>query len=69
MRRIASVVLAAILLAPFAPGQPKAIPVKVVVVAMFERGAYRRPTGAPVLGGARQARSHHSFSGAITICA
>jgi purine nucleoside permease len=39
MRRIASLVLAAVFFAPLAPAQPKAIPIKVVVVAMFERGA------------------------------
>ena len=39
MRRNASTLLAAIFLAPPARAQPQPIPIKVVVVAMFERGA------------------------------
>ena len=39
MRRIASAVLAGIFLTPLASAQPKPLPIKVVVVAMFERGA------------------------------
>ncbi len=68
MARTVFLWISASLLIPYAAAEEKPIPVKVVVVTMFERGADTgdEPGEFQYLGGKKQARSRHPVSAGLS---